>query len=122
MISFSRFIDFASVTSNDLDHLLAACRLTTSGHGKKDVHGESQCQVLKMDAPDFIVRSDIVDSDLMRAIEDKLLQGKTDNKCIRVEPVRLDIYGKYCPEPSPIMSLYLKLAHLPRQGFVLWGT
>ena len=64
-----------------------------------------------MDASDFIVRFDIVDSDLIRTIEDKLLQGETENKCIRAEPVRLNIYGKYCPDVSSV-SPYLNLRHL----------
>jgi len=63
-----------------------------------------------MDASDFVVRFDIVGSNLMTIIEDQLLQGKTDNRCIRAEPVRLNIYGKYCPDVSPI-SPYLKLMH-----------
>ena len=74
-----------------------------------------------MDASDFIVRFDIVGSDLMRTIEVQLFRGGTDNKCIRAEHVRPNIYGKYYPELFP-MSPYLKPPHLTRQGFVLRGA
>jgi len=107
--------------SKDLNLLLAACDPATSGHGKEDVHGESHRKVFKMDASDFIVRSDLVGSSLVRTIEDKLLRGKTENKHIRAEPNRLNIYGKHFREVSPVLP-HLKSPHPPRQGFVPWDT
>ena len=55
-----------------------------------------------MDASDFIVHSDLVGPSLMKVIEDQLLQGETDDRHIRAEPIGLNIYGKYgCREVSP---------------------
>ena len=53
-----------------------------------------------MDASNFALQLDLVSSGLMRTIEDQLLQTKTENKYIRAELYKLNIYGKSCREVS----------------------
>jgi len=48
-----------------------------------------------MDASDFIVHPNITDSDLMRTIEYQLLKSGMENKCIRAELYKLNVYGDY---------------------------
>jgi len=49
-----------------------------------------------MDASNFAVQLDLVDSGLMKSIEDQLLQGETENMYIRAELYKLNVYGNSC--------------------------
>ena len=88
-----------------MDLLLAACDPATFGRGNEDVYDESYRKAFKMDPSDFIVHPNITGSGLMRTIEYKLLQGGTENKCIRAELYKLNVYGKYCRGVSPGAAL-----------------
>lgn len=46
-----------------------------------------------MDASNFSIQLDLAGSGLMRTVEDQLLQSKTDNKYIRAELYKLNVYG-----------------------------
>jgi len=48
-----------------------------------------------MDASDFIVHPNITGSGLMRTIEYQLLQNGMENKCIRAELYKLNVYSEY---------------------------
>ena len=58
-----------------------------------------------MDASDFSLQLDLVGSGLMRTVEDQLLQSKTENKYIRAELYKLNIYGKSRREVSSSIAL-----------------
>ena len=103
--SFLRFIDFASATSEDLDPLLAACDPATFGRGKEDIYDESYRKAFKMDASDFTVHPNITGSDLMRTIEYQLLQSGMEDKCIRAELYKLNVYSEYSRGVSPGAAL-----------------
>lgn len=90
----ARFIDFASVSPEDLDLLAAACDPATFGRGKEDVYDESYRKAVKMDASNFSVQLDLVGSGLTRTIEDQLLQCETGNMRIKAELYKLNIYDK----------------------------
>jgi len=98
---FLRFIDFASATSEDLGPLLAACDPATFGRGNEDIYDESYRKAFKMDASDFIVHPNITGSGLMRTIEYQLLQSGMENKYIRAELYKLNVYSKYYRGVSP---------------------
>lgn len=53
-----------------------------------------------MDASNFSLQLDLAGSGLMRIIEDQLLQTETENKHIRAELYKLNVYGKSCREVS----------------------
>ena len=89
-----RFIDFASATSGDLDLLTAPCAPATFGRGNEDVHDESYRKAVKMDVSNFAVQLDVAGSGILGAVEDQLLwHGKAENKYIRAELSKLNIYG-----------------------------
>jgi len=100
-----RFINFASATSKDLDLLHEACDPATFGRGNEDVYDESYRKAVKMDASDFALQLGLVGSGLMRTVEDQLLQTKTENKYIRPELYKLNIYGKSSCEASSSAAL-----------------
>ena len=58
-----------------------------------------------MDASDFSLQLDLVGSGLMRTVEDQLLQTMTENKYIRAELYKLNIYGKSCRKVSSSVAL-----------------
>ena len=102
---FLRFIDFTCVTSKELNLLFATRRPVPFHHESEDVYNESYRKALKLEAPDFAVRLDLVGSGLMRNVEDKLLQHEMENKCLRGEVCELNAYGKHCPEPPSTVAL-----------------
>jgi len=57
-----------------------------------------------MDASNFSLQLDPAGSGLMKTIEDQLFQTKTENKYIRAELYKLNIYGKSCREVSSSVS------------------
>ena len=84
------------MTPEDLDLLTAACDPATFGRGNEDVYDESYRKAVKMDASNFSIQLDPAGSGLMRTIEDQLLQGETENKYIRAELYKLNVYGDPC--------------------------
>jgi hypothetical protein len=113
VISFPRFIDFASATSEDLDLLTATCVPATFGRGNEDVYDESYRKALKMDGSDFAVQLDLVSSGIMRTLEDQLLQGETEKMYIRAELYKLNIYGD-SRHDAPLVSSCPTLTHPSR--------
>ena len=96
-----RFIDFASVTSEDLDFLIAACDPATFGRGSEDVYDESYRKAVKMDASDFVAQLDLTGSGLVRIVEDQLLQSETEKMHIRAQLYKLNVYGNSGRSVSP---------------------
>ena len=78
-----------------MDLLTAACDPATFGRGNEDVYDESYRKAVKMDASNFVVQFDLAGSGLMRTIEDQLLQSETENKYIRAELYKLNVYGDF---------------------------
>ena len=102
---FLRFIDFASVTSEELDLLLATCEPIPFRRESEGGSDESYRNASKLEAPDFAVQLDPVGSGLMRNVEDKLLQREMEDKCLRAEVCELNAYGEHPPEVSSIATL-----------------
>lgn len=91
-----RFIDFTAATPEDLDLLVAACDPATFGRGSEDVYDETYRKAVKMDASNFAVHLDLAGFDLIQIIEDRLLQPETENKRIKAELYKLNVYSKSC--------------------------
>ena len=106
-----------SATSKDLDLLAAACDPATFGRGNEDVHDESYRKAVKMDASNFSVQLDLVGSGLMRTIEDQLLQSRTDNKYIRAELYKLNVYGNPRHDVSPVLPCLTFFIRLDKDSF-----
>lgn len=51
-----------------------------------------------MDASDFNAQLDLAGTGLVRTIEDQLLHHETENKSIRAELYKLNVYGSYSRE------------------------
>ena len=58
-----------------------------------------------MYASDFDVQLNLVDSGLMRSIEDQLLRGEMENKGLRAEVYELNAYGEHHPEVPPRVTM-----------------
>ena len=50
-----------------------------------------------MDASNFAVRLDLAGSDLIRTIEDQFFHGETEEKRIKAELYKLNVYGSSSP-------------------------
>ena len=112
-----RFIDFASVTTEDLELLTAACDPATFGRGNEDVHDESYRKAVKIDASDFSIQLDLVSSGIMKTLEDQLLQGETEKMRIRAELYKLNVDGDSGRYVSPASSCLTSLARLDKDSF-----
>ena len=89
-----RFINFASSTPEQLDHLAGSCEKATFGRGSRDVYDESYRKALKMDSADFAVQFYPTASGLIKTIEGSLLQGQTEKMLIKPEIYKLNVYGR----------------------------
>jgi hypothetical protein len=58
-----------------------------------------------------------VGSGLMGIIEDRLLQGETDNMYIRPELYKLNIYGNFCRDVSTVASCLTSCIHPEKDSF-----
>ena len=75
-----------------------------------------------MDASDFAVQLDLTGSGIMGAVEDQLLHhGKAENKYIRAELYKLNVYGNSDCDVS-VVSPSLILLRLSRQRLILQAT
>ena len=70
-----------------------------------------------MDASDFSVQLDLAGSGLMRIIEDQFLQSETENKYIRAELYKLNVYGDSCRYTSPVPPYLTSPIHLDKDSF-----
>ena len=93
-----RLANLAHATPEELDQLTAACEPATFGHGKEDVYDETYRKAWKMDASNFCVKFDPVNSGLIRTIESQLVPTQEKKEMtIKAEMYKLNVYGKPGP-------------------------
>ncbi|KAI5987474.1 hypothetical protein EDD15DRAFT_2511095 [Pisolithus albus] len=80
-------VDLSNSTPEDLDALSDACQPATFGVNREDVSG-------KLDIPNFAPSFDIGSTGLVDIVRDALLDGKDDQRRIKVEMYKLNVYGK----------------------------
>ena len=70
-----------------------------------------------MDTSNFCVQLDLTASGLMRIVEDQLLQSRTENKHIKAEPYKLNVYGDSRHGASPVPACLTLLYLLDKGSF-----
>ncbi|KAI5987503.1 hypothetical protein EDD15DRAFT_2532015 [Pisolithus albus] len=87
-------IDLARATPQDLGKLEAACQPATFGVNDENVYDESYRKAGKLDSADFATSFDVEDSDLLDLIDQGLLEGDDEERVIKLELYKLNVYGK----------------------------
>ncbi|KAI6011146.1 hypothetical protein BKA83DRAFT_689342 [Pisolithus microcarpus] len=87
-------INLAKATPQELGKLEAACQLATFGVNNENVYDESYRKAGKMDFADFATSFDVEDSDLLNLVDHGLLEGDDEQRAIKLELYKLNVYGK----------------------------
>ena len=107
-------IDFANADDASLQVLLEACQPAPFGVDNKDVLDESYRKAWKMDNSNFATRLDVVNTGILECIRSMLMQGN-ENKKIRPEMYKLNVYGEFDSEllmNDRIYGAYMKVPAL----------
>ncbi|KIK19542.1 hypothetical protein PISMIDRAFT_107364 [Pisolithus microcarpus 441] len=87
-------VDLSNSTPEDLDRLSDACQPATFGVNREDVYDESYRKAGKLDIPNFAPSFDIGSTGLVDIVRDALLDGEDDQRRIKAEMYKLNVYGK----------------------------
>ncbi|KAI6111124.1 hypothetical protein F5141DRAFT_1202856 [Pisolithus sp. B1] len=87
-------INLARATAQELDKLEAACQPATFGVNNENVYDESYRKAGKMGAAEFATTFDVEDSDLIGIVSQGLLEGDDEDRGIKLELYKLNVYGK----------------------------
>ncbi|KAF7300601.1 Fe2OG dioxygenase domain-containing protein [Mycena chlorophos] len=91
----ARSLNFENATNQHLEELATACQPATFGRGKEDVLDENYRKAGKLDCTNFAASLDVGTLHIVDAISPDLLDGRgdADNKIIRAELYKLNVYG-----------------------------
>ncbi|KAI6037024.1 hypothetical protein PISMIDRAFT_624009 [Pisolithus microcarpus 441] len=78
----------------ELSELEAACQPATFGVNNENVYDESYRKAGKMDSADFATSFDVKDSDLLNVVDQGLLEGGDEERVIKLELYKLNVYDK----------------------------
>ncbi|KAI6037028.1 hypothetical protein BKA83DRAFT_4042119, partial [Pisolithus microcarpus] len=95
-------INLAKATPQELGKLEATCQLATFGANNENVYDESYHKAGKMDSADSATSFDVEDSDLLNIVDQGLLEGDDEERVIKLELYKLNVYG------SPFTSSFFK--------------
>ncbi|KAG5637325.1 hypothetical protein H0H81_004971 [Sphagnurus paluster] len=88
------WLDLARASDAQLQALADACDLATFGLGQRDVLDESYRKAGKMDASNFLMKFDITKMKVIDYVREQLLDGADQDKNIRPELYKMNVYGK----------------------------
>ncbi|KAG6827091.1 hypothetical protein H0H87_005583, partial [Tephrocybe sp. NHM501043] len=88
------WLDLSKATEPELEALERACSSATFGRDNKDVLDESYRKAGKMDLDDFAIMFNIDDLGINNRICAQLLDAGDEDKVIRAEMYKLNVYGK----------------------------
>jgi hypothetical protein len=93
--TYCRAINFATATTVQLETLSNACQAATFGRNNEDILDESYRKAGKLDRARFSV--DLGDElpNLLTIVKDVLLDGENENKSVRAELYKLNVYGEH---------------------------
>ncbi|KAG6815150.1 hypothetical protein H0H87_004671 [Tephrocybe sp. NHM501043] len=92
--STTSWLDLSKATEPELEALSRACSSATFGRGNKDVLDESYRKAGKMDLDDFSIMLNVDDLGINNRICAQLLDAGEEDKVIRAEMYKLNVYGK----------------------------
>ncbi|KAG5651270.1 hypothetical protein H0H81_009236, partial [Sphagnurus paluster] len=87
------WLDFSRASEAQLKILADACDPATFGLGQSDVLDESYRKAGKMDLENFSMKFDITESRVIDYVREQLLDGADQNKQIRAELYKMNVYG-----------------------------
>ncbi|EGN97805.1 hypothetical protein SERLA73DRAFT_90914 [Serpula lacrymans var. lacrymans S7.3] len=90
----SHRINFSRASEEQLELLSQTCQPATFGVNQQDVLDESYRKAGKMDTTDFATRFSAESVGLVDVIRKQLLQDSNQDKGIRLEMYKLNVYGK----------------------------
>jgi len=89
-----RFVDFYHPTDAQLENLAKECQPATFGMNQQDVYDETYRKAGKMDVGRFSTQFHPANHGIIEVIRDVLLGNRVDLGSIRVEPYKLNVYGR----------------------------
>ncbi|KAH9947477.1 hypothetical protein B0H21DRAFT_335574 [Amylocystis lapponica] len=89
----ARRVNLLNASDEALAHLSQTCDAATFGNGERDVLDESYRKAGKLDATEFSMKFDAVNSGLVDSIRTYLFEGDEHRPLVRVELYKLNVYG-----------------------------
>ncbi|KAI0302513.1 hypothetical protein BC826DRAFT_904347 [Russula brevipes] len=90
----ARHVNFTNATSDELEQLAQTCQPATFGRNDKDVMDETYRKAGKMDLDVFSTPLVYEYTDIVKIVRDCLLDGTDSLRKLKVEPYKLNVYGK----------------------------
>ncbi|KAI0302516.1 hypothetical protein BC826DRAFT_1101412 [Russula brevipes] len=90
----ARHVNFTDATSDELEQLAQTCQPATFGRNDKDVMDETYRKAGKMDPELFSTPLVYEYTDIVKIVRDCLLDGTDSLRKLKVEPYKLNVYGK----------------------------
>ena len=87
-------VDLSGSSIEELDKLQRACDPATFGRDDKDVYDETYRKAGKMDVDKFMLGFDAERSGLVEAVRTLLFPGKEEEKKVKAELYKLNVYGE----------------------------
>ena len=87
-------LDLCRCSVEELDKLQEACQPATFGRNDEDVYDETYRKAGKMDADNFMVGFDAERSGLIEAVRTLLFPGEEEEKRVKAELYKLNVYGE----------------------------
>ncbi|KIN98277.1 hypothetical protein M404DRAFT_157967 [Pisolithus tinctorius Marx 270] len=88
-------LDLSDSAPEELDKLSDACQPATFGVNKEDVYDESYRKARKLDIRNFATLFNIDNIGLVDVIRNALLEGEDENRRIKVEMYKLNVYDSF---------------------------
>jgi hypothetical protein len=101
-ISLISFRDAPS--QHEVESLAKACQPATFGINQKDVLDETYRKAGKLDLTDFGINFDIHNSGLLESVRSSLFQSEDEERPIRAELYKLNVYGSSMSPAVPLLS------------------
>ncbi|KAG5651274.1 hypothetical protein H0H81_009240 [Sphagnurus paluster] len=90
----AHWLDLSQANPEQLQALAEACEPATFGLGQNDVLNEEYRKAGKMDASNFSMRIHMSDLGIVDRIREQLLYAPEDQKYVKAELYKLNVYGK----------------------------
>ncbi|KAG5651453.1 hypothetical protein H0H81_008589 [Sphagnurus paluster] len=90
----SSWLDLSQANHEGLKALSEACEPATFGLGERDVLDEEYRKAGKMDTSNFATKFDLTQLGILDRIRAQLLEGENEEKYVKAELYKLNVYGK----------------------------
>ena len=105
-------INFGDLTDGELESLSDACAAATFGRNQEAVHDENYRKSRKLDVTQFSSTFDVHALGFADILCNNLLADQQQQKSIRIERYKLNIYGEILPIPrNPVFLTSISQLH-----------